>query len=66
MRKRKAVKPAVPVEVTPEERYHLINDVAYFRAIERARRSGKSEDPAESWCEAEAAIDAVIKRAPDR
>ena len=66
MRKRKTAKRAAPVEVTPEERYHLINDVAYFRAIEHARRGGKSEDPAESWCEAEAAIDAVIKRAPER
>lgn len=66
MRKRKTVKRAAPVEVTPEERYHLINDVAYFRAAGRSRRSGKQEDPAESWCEAEAAVDAVIKKAPDR
>jgi len=62
MRKRRAVKCAPAVTVTPEERYHLINDVAYFREIEYEHRGGKAEGPAGPWCEVEAEIDSVLKR----
>jgi hypothetical protein len=48
--------------VEPEQRYHLINDAAYFRAMGRRLQTGKVEDQADSWCEVEAEIDAVLKR----
>ena len=54
--------PAPPIDVTAEERYHLINDVAYFRAtVCTSRPPAGADAPAESWCEAEAAIDSVLK-----
>jgi hypothetical protein len=49
------------VAVTPEERYRLINDAAYFREVKHQRESGKP-DVAESWCEVEAEIDKVLKQ----
>ena len=50
------------VAVTPEERYHMINDAACFRALRHQRETGSAEDQAECWCEVEAEIDAVLKR----
>ena len=58
-RKRKAGKPAPRVVVTPEERYRLINDAAYFREVKHQSESGKP-DVAGSWCEVEAEIDTVL------
>ena len=58
-----SVSPVSPVEITAEERYHLINDAAYFRATGR-RHNRRSDDDtqAESWCEVEAEIDSVLKQ----
>ena len=56
------LKKRVPrVTVTPEQRYHMINDAAYFRAVKHQLESGKTEDPAKFWCEVEAEIDTVLK-----
>jgi hypothetical protein len=49
------------VAVTPEQRYHMINDAAYFRTIKHQLESGGAEDAAASWCEVEAEIDTVLK-----
>jgi hypothetical protein len=51
-----------PIEVTAEERYHLINDAAYFRSIGHEGEAGASDEQAQSWCEAEAEIDEVLKQ----
>ena len=48
--------------VTPEERYHMINDAAYFRALKHRQEAGAPEDQAESWCEVESEIDSVLKK----
>jgi len=48
--------------VTPEERYHMINDAAYFRTLKHLQESGHAEDDAEAWCEVEAEIDDVLKK----
>jgi hypothetical protein len=61
MRKPAPKKRAPRVAVTPEQRYHMINDAAYFRAIKHQLESGQAEDPAEFWCEVEAEIDTVFK-----
>jgi len=62
MKKSMPNKRVPPVAVTPEERYHMINDAAYFRALKHRQESGDdAEDPAESWCEVQAEIDAVLK-----
>ncbi len=47
--------------VTPEQRYHMINAAAYFRTLQHQLETGEVEDQAESWCEVEAEIDAVLK-----
>jgi hypothetical protein len=40
----------------------MINDAAYFRALRHRQAGGDyAEDPAESWCEVQAEIDAVLK-----
>lgn len=63
MKSKKHAPPVPPVEVTAEERYHLINDAAYFRATGRRRRApGEADAQAESWCEVEAEIDSVLKQ----
>ncbi len=43
-----------PGKVTPEERYRMIAEAAYFRAQQRGFEGG---DPAKDWLEAEAEID---------
>lgn len=50
------------IEVTPEQRYHMINDAAYFRAIKENLDQGAIDDQAQPWCEVEAEIDAVLKK----
>ena len=56
---RKRVPQAV---VTPEERYHMINDAAYFRAPKHRQETGQPEDPAAAWCDVESEIDSVLKK----
>ncbi|MEO1766843.1 DUF2934 domain-containing protein [Thiobacter aerophilum] len=46
-----------PVQVTPEERYRLIAEAAYFRAQRRGFVGG---DPVQDWLEAEAEIDRML------
>jgi hypothetical protein len=53
--------PPPPVEITAEERYHLINDAAYFRSLQHQKDTKPAEDPAQSWCEVEEEIDGVLK-----
>ena len=56
---------AAPVEVTAEQRFHLINDVAYFRSLQQRAEPLSADDPAQCWCETEAAIDRTLgKRRP--
>ena len=62
MKTKKTVMQMPPIEVTAEERYHLINDAAYFRATGNRRQAGADIEQAQSWCEAEAEIDAVLKQ----
>lgn len=62
MNKPKAGKRAARIVVTPEERYRLINDAAYFREARHQRESDKPGDAAGSWCEVEAEIDTVLKQ----
>ena len=40
----------------------MINDAAYFRALQREQESGQAEDQAASWSEVAAEIDAVLKQ----
>ncbi len=62
MKSKKSTKQAPPLEITAEERYHLINDAAYFRSLQHQEETRPADDPAESWCEAEAEIDGVLKQ----
>ena len=62
MKKSATRKRAVPVEVTAEQRFHMVNDAAYFRAMKHQQEAGAPEDDAESWCEVEAEIDDVLKQ----
>lgn len=48
--------------VTPEERYHMINDAAYFRALKLEERDARGRDPDEPWREVESEIDEVLAR----
>ena len=41
---------AAPVEVTAEQRFHLINDVAYFRSLQQRAEPLSADDPARCWC----------------
>lgn len=43
--------------VTPEQRYCMIAEAAYFRAESRGFEGG---DPSQDWVEAEAQIDALL------
>ena len=44
---------------TPEQRYQMIAEAAYFRAEKRCFSSG---DPANDWLEAEAEIDRILQQ----
>ena len=67
MKAKKTTKPAPRVEVTAEERYHLINDAAYFRSMRRGgAEAAGNDEPAECWCEVEAEIDSVLKQHRDQ
>ena len=61
MKKTTALK-SPPPAVTPEERYHMINDAAYFRRLNHRREGGTPEEQAGSWCEVESEIDSVLKK----
>jgi len=61
MKKSTTSKRVPRVAVTPEQRYHMINDAAYFRGVKHQQETGAVDDEAESWCEVEAEIDAVLK-----
>ena len=50
------------IGIPPETRFHLINDAAYFRGLQKARADGGAVDHAGAWCEVEAEIDAVIRK----
>jgi hypothetical protein len=52
-------KPEVTAQVTPEERWHMISEAAYYRAEKRGFVGG---DSAEDWAEAEAQIDAELAK----
>jgi hypothetical protein len=62
MKAKKSRTRAPVIEITAEERYHLINDAAYFRSMQRQKIGERVEDPAEPWCEVEAEIDGVLKQ----
>lgn len=46
------------VTITPEQRYRMISDAAFFRAERRGFLGG---DAAQDWLDAEAEIDMIIK-----
>ena len=50
------------IEISPEARFHLINDAAYFREIQLSRSGAGVVDAASAWCEVEAEIDALIRK----
>ena len=50
------------VQISPEQRCNMINDLAYFRAWKQRQDTGKIVDQAVSWCQVEVEIDAVLKR----
>jgi hypothetical protein len=62
MKAKQTGKPAPPVEITAEERYHLINDAAYYRSLQHQTGVGHPEDTATAWCEVELEIDGVLKQ----
>ncbi len=54
-------KPETTRNVTPEERWHMIEEAAYYHAEKRGFVGG---DPAQDWSEAEAQIDAELAGHP--
>jgi hypothetical protein len=50
--------PAEALRVTPEQRYHMIAEAAYFRAERRGFSGG---DPAQDWLDAEAEVDRILQ-----
>ncbi|MEO8441298.1 MAG: hypothetical protein ABI547_02310 [Betaproteobacteria bacterium] len=62
MKAKHTSKPAPPIEITAEERYHLINDAVYFRSLQHQSGTEHPADQAESWCEVESEIDGVLKQ----
>lgn len=50
-------KPEAAAKVTPEERWHMIEEAAYYQAEKRGFVGG---DPAEDWAAAEVQIDAEL------
>ena len=50
------------IEISPETRFHLINDAAYFREIQQSRDGVGMVNAASAWCEVEAEIDALIRK----
>ncbi|MDA8094994.1 MAG: DUF2934 domain-containing protein [Betaproteobacteria bacterium] len=47
------------LQVTPEQRYRMISEAAYYRAEARGFRGG---DPAQDWIEAEIYIDQLLQK----
>ena len=62
MKEKRATADPPKIEISPEMRFHLINDAAYFRAVKNAQSRGKTADYASAWCEVEAEIDSVIRK----
>ena len=62
MKAKKITTQEPPLEITAEERYHLINDAAYFRSLQHQKETKQPGDRAESWCEVEEEIDGVLKQ----
>lgn len=62
MKAKKSRKRAPAVEVTADERYHLINDAAYFRTLQQQPESKNPAGQAQAWCAVEAEIDAILKK----
>jgi len=60
MNAKQTSKPTPPIQITAEERYHLINDAAYFRSLQHQPGREHPGDQAESWCEVELEIDGVL------
>lgn len=50
------------VVVSPEQRFHMVEDAAFFRAEKQRGKYGAAGDQDRCRCEAEAAIDAILKR----
>ena len=55
----KAAPPAPGLAPTPEERWKMISDAAYYIAEKRGFLGG---DPAQDWCEAERQIEERLKK----
>lgn len=54
----KASRGGATVQVTPEQRYHMVAEAAYFIA---ERRSFNGGDPAQDWLEAEAEVERILQ-----
>lgn len=54
---KQAAQPIKGTSVTPEQRYNMIAEAAYYRAEARGFVGG---EPAQDWVEAEAEIDAAL------
>ncbi|MDA8384287.1 MAG: DUF2934 domain-containing protein [Betaproteobacteria bacterium] len=50
---------AKKLQVTPEQRYRMISEAAYYRAEARGFRGG---DPAQDWIDAEIYIDQLLQK----
>ena len=55
----KAAPPAPGLAPTPEERWKMISDAAYYIAEKRGFLGG---DPAQDWCEAERQLEERLKK----
>ena len=62
MKAKKTRKQAPTLEITAEERYHLINDAAYFRSLQHQGETKHPEDQAKTRCEVESEIDGALKQ----
>ena len=45
--------------ITPEERWHMVSEAAYYQAEKRGFAGG---NPSEDWMQAEIEIDALLKK----
>jgi hypothetical protein len=59
----KASTPTTVPSVTPEARWQMISEAAYFLAEKRGFAGG---NPCDDWIEAEAQVDALLKHRADR
>jgi len=61
MNKSTTKKRVAPIAVTPEQRYHIISDAAYFRNLKHRQDASAADDEIESWREVEAEVDEVLR-----